>query len=72
MQINMSGRAIVVAAVTALLCITSCHHDKHDKQEKHDKQGKKERKHPEDRQSAYARDWNRSPPQLLNGPPTPK
>ena len=62
MQLNKSGRPIVVAVVTALLCIASCHHNKQDKQEKHDKQEKKARKHPEERQSAYSRDWNRSPP----------
>jgi len=61
MQLNKSGRAVVIAVVAALLLpIASCHHDKHDK-DKQDKQ-EKARKHPEERQSAYARDWNRSPP----------
>ena len=61
MQLNKSGRAVVIAVVAALLSIASCHHDKHDK-DKQDKQEKEARKHPEERPSAYARDWSRSPP----------
>jgi hypothetical protein len=52
MQRNKSGRAIVILAVTVLLSIGSCYHDKKDK---------KGRNGAEQSHSSHTRDWNRFP-----------